>query len=391
MIALAMLAIMPANAKVTKEYQRPSLHMILLNTDEPTSEAVADLLPVVNDSWTDYEFPHLYNQFTIPTAVVDGGKPKGNMVELITRYGDAEKLKTMTMEEIAELQSLMAGKQYNADLQARCDSMSNEVAHQLLTRWFNITPEGRYDCDTIFYYACYSAQQVAAADAAANTETGAQMSLYNELMEPTIANTYVSFSKLAYYDNEPIAAFVRDLAIAAGVIADQAGAGGYASLAATAAAKIAYEATKNGYSAYTTTLLYRLAWNDSISQAFNALLTPDDKENPWTGTINLAAFNAMNFKMEFLSWALAPRDEKGNIRYDDFGNVSYEPTKMKPVVDFGIGFEYLINKNFSAFATINNIGCQYYARYYDFNSFGINALVGITYSFGKESIKNKKK
>ena len=99
----------------------------------------------------------------------------------------------------------------------------------------------------------------------------------------------------------------------------------------------------------------------------------------------------LNFKMEFLSWALAPRDEKGNIRYDDFGNVSYEPTKMKPVVDFGIGFEYLINKNFSAFATINNIGCQYYARYYDFNSFGINALVGITYSFGKESIKNKKK
>ena len=51
----------------------------------------------------------------------------------------------------------------------------------------------------------------------------------------------------------------------------------------------------------------------------------------------------------------------------------------------------LINKNFSAFATINNIGCQYYARYYDFNSFGINALVGITYSFGKESVKNKKK
>lgn len=99
----------------------------------------------------------------------------------------------------------------------------------------------------------------------------------------------------------------------------------------------------------------------------------------------------LNFKLEFMRWALAPRDEKGNIRYDDLGNVCYAPTKMKPVLDFGIGFEYLINKNFSAFATINNIGCQYYAKYYDFNNFGINALVGITYSFGKESIKNKKK
>jgi len=300
LMAVAMMAAMPANAKVTKEYQRPSLHMVLLNTDEPTSEAVADLLPVVNDSWTDYEFPHLYNQFTIPTAVVDGGKPKGNMVELITRYGDAEKLKTMTMEEITELQSLMAGKQYNADLQARCDSMANEVAHQLIARWFNITPDGKYDCDTIFYYACYSAQQVAAADAAANTEMGAQLTLFNELMEPTIANTYVSFSKLAFYDNEPIAAFVRDLAIAAGFIADQAGAGGYASLAATAAAKIAYEATKNGYSAYTTTLLYRLAWNDSIYNEFSKVLKPTDESNPWTGTVDMAAFNAMNFNLELM-------------------------------------------------------------------------------------------
>ncbi|MBO4655591.1 MAG: hypothetical protein J5644_08600 [Bacteroidales bacterium] len=92
----------------------------------------------------------------------------------------------------------------------------------------------------------------------------------------------------------------------------------------------------------------------------------------------------LNFKLEFMRWALSPRDEKGNIRYDNFGDVSYQPTKMKPVLDFGIGFEYLINKNFSAFATINNIGCQYYARYYDFNCFGINALVGVTYSFGKK-------
>ena len=92
----------------------------------------------------------------------------------------------------------------------------------------------------------------------------------------------------------------------------------------------------------------------------------------------------LNFKLEFGRWALAPRDEKGNIRLDEFGDVSYQPTKMRPILDFGIGFEYLINKNFSAFATINNVGCQYYAKYYDFNSFGINALFGVTYSFGKK-------
>lgn len=100
----------------------------------------------------------------------------------------------------------------------------------------------------------------------------------------------------------------------------------------------------------------------------------------------------LNFTLEFGRWALAPRDAKGNLYIDEStGAVCYKATKMKPVIDFGIGFEYLITKNFSAFATINNIGCQYYAKYYDFNSFGINALIGITYSFGKDSIKNVKK
>ena len=60
---------------------------------------------------------------------------------------------------------------------------------------------------------------------------------------------------------------------------------------------------------------------------------------------------------------------------------------VKPVLNFGLGFEYLINKQFTAFANINNVGCQYATNYYGFNNFGINAIVGITYSFGNEAIK----
>ena len=66
-------------------------------------------------------------------------------------------------------------------------------------------------------------------------------------------------------------------------------------------------------------------------------------------------------------------------------------SSVKPVLNFGIGFEYLITKQFTAFANINNIGCQYATNYYGFNNFGINAIVGITYSFGNESIKLVKK
>ena len=302
-VAAMMLIAMPAGAKqkVTKEYQRPSLHMVLLNTDEPTSEQVEELLPVVNDSWTDYEFPTLYNQFTIPFQVMDGGKPKGNMIELVTRFGGYEKLKAMKIDDLMEIQSLLAGKQYNADLKLRCDSVGNEIAHQLIAKWFNIKEDSStYSCDTIFHYACYSAQQMAANTAAATTEEGAQMTLFHELMQPTIANTYVSFSKLAFYANEPIAAFTRDLAIVIGELTAELTGQSLVAVSAKAAAMIAYEASKGGYSAYSTSLLYRLNWNDSIYNEFSKLLTPDDPSNPWSGKIDMAAFKAMNFNLEYL-------------------------------------------------------------------------------------------
>ena len=119
-----------------------------------------------------------------------------------------------------------------------------------------------------------------------------------------------------------------------------------------------------------------------------------------------------NAKVGFNRWVVVPRsmpvvDEHGLMELDDNGNVvhrmsysvendirhskSGESATAMPVLNFGIGFEYLITKQFTAFANINNIGCQYATNYYGFNNFGINAILGITYSFGNEAIKPLKK
>ena len=119
-----------------------------------------------------------------------------------------------------------------------------------------------------------------------------------------------------------------------------------------------------------------------------------------------------NAKVGFDRWALVPKsvpvlDEFGYPIYDWYGNPMYQleyavendirknpdgtKSSVKPVLNFGIGFEYLITKQFTAFANINNIGCQYATNYYGFNNFGINAILGVTYSFGNESIKIVKK
>ena len=89
----------------------------------------------------------------------------------------------------------------------------------------------------------------------------------------------------------------------------------------------------------------------------------------------------LNFDLAFRSKTLA---------YDEFFG-RYTVQNMKPILDFGIGFEYLINDHFAAFANINNIAHQHYARFYDYKAFGINAMVGVTYAFGHESLKAPKK
>ena len=112
-----------------------------------------------------------------------------------------------------------------------------------------------------------------------------------------------------------------------------------------------------------------------------------------------------NANIGFDRWALTPTtevDENGNtvitgyravndIR-KQYADLDSDGKKLfKPVLNFGIGFEYLITKNFTAWAQINNIGSQYAATYYNFNNFGINALIGVSYSFGNEPFKTPKK
>jgi hypothetical protein len=87
-----------------------------------------------------------------------------------------------------------------------------------------------------------------------------------------------------------------------------------------------------------------------------------------------------NCNLQLMRWAQVPTSSGVLV-----------PTKMKPLLNFGLGFEYFITKHFTVFIELNNIAFQHYAQYYDFKAYGGNVLVGITYSFGNESLKMKKK
>ena len=61
--------------------------------------------------------------------------------------------------------------------------------------------------------------------------------------------------------------------------------------------------------------------------------------------------------------------------------VSNRVQKLDPIADLNLKAEYLFSNNFSTFLAINNIFAQKYQRYLYYPQQGLNALVGLTYSF----------
>lgn len=269
------------------KYQRSSLHMILLTTDEPALAGESeDFTTNINEAWQSYSFPDKYDQHKIDFVTGYGGKPKGTINELITRFQTG--LSGLSIKELKELsQNLSGTKEYNAFLTDTTQIMLREqkVGQMLISKWFNITADGSFSGELIKERSAYNATQANIAEAASTTRG---LQAITDAGEDLIGNTFVSFSKLSFYKNEPIAAFSRDLATTIAQLDPT----GYAGPAAITAANTAYEMIHLGYSAATTTILYRLVWNDSIKTVFYSTF-----EN---GKINMEKFNQIDFPFELV-------------------------------------------------------------------------------------------
>ena len=266
------------------QYQRSSLHMILLRTDEPRLEGGYDFSSILTESWQNYPFPDKYNKHDIPFVEAYGGAPKGSLMEILHQYRGKE---VSLGDAIAITAMLADNKEYNNQLIEKTQSIIDEqkIGNQLIKKWFNIQDDGSWNWDLLAERALYNANQSDVAEAQA-TLAGVRQIIDDA--EDMISNTFVTFSKLAFYETEPVAALTRDLAL---IVASQLP--GVAQVAAVAAAKATYAATSRGYTAETTTLLYKLEWNEDIKNAFYAMFGED-------GKINMESFNTFVFPMELI-------------------------------------------------------------------------------------------
>lgn len=260
-------------------YMRSSLEMVYIDGGSfPQKE-------MVDRSWENYmdpakNFPNQYNKhYANISNVVYEGKKEVSVAQMTTMISNYIKEK--------------------------------HLANKLVQRWFNYNPGGTIN---------YDVHNPVNPDAKINMQTVFERGFYNinagdenvmlnslkrgydaqikDLSMKLIPFTFMTFTKLDFYANEPVARAIRDAAIVtakktldasirnnmnpttANLIYD----------IALLTANSIYAATKDGYTLYSTTWLYRLVWDNNTENYFNNVVL----KNPSL----LETSN--NFTMEFV-------------------------------------------------------------------------------------------
>jgi ribosome-associated translation inhibitor RaiA len=274
-----------AYAQEAKEgYQRSSLHII--NIENLNFDNAAK----VQASYNKYPFPDKYDDHRISNNSVNIDAYK-----LTQEEKDALGIKDSELGNALSgaLSSATAGiLENNSQVKYELDKYikDKKIAQELVRKWYSIKDDGALDYsvfnERIKLSMSEEDKQRVQQAAIAHTEID-KMSL------KLINNTFVVFTKLNFVSNAVPAEAIRQIAYAA---ADKLS-GMLQTIARKAADKI-YEKASEGYSVWTTAWLYKLEWNEQIATDLNKLLSSKGINSSLSIDIN--AFNAMNFNLEFI-------------------------------------------------------------------------------------------
>jgi hypothetical protein len=234
-------------------YRRSSLSMVFVDNYK------FDVKDTIVKIWNEYPFPDKYDKHDIPFKVASLGN------EALDTKGTF---------------ALVTGK---TDIQAKIDSVieAEHIGRQLVAKWFNRSDDGTFNMELIQQRGHYNASELDAGIAQQNTRGKA---LLADAGEELLNNTFVSFTQFMFFNNELVAALVRDVAYE---VAN--GQNALVQVAAKKAADILYDKTKDGKTLFSKTWLYKLVWNEEVAATFY--------QNAWD---NPAEFDKMDFKLELV-------------------------------------------------------------------------------------------
>lgn len=278
--AASLLTINVVKAQDVKEgYQRSSLHII--NIENLNFDNAAK----VQASYNKYPFPDKYDDHRISSNSVNLGAYK-----LTQEEKDALGIKDSELGNALSgaLSSATAGiLENNSQVKYELDKYikDKKIAQELVRKWYSIKDDGAFNFsvfnERIKLSMSEEDKQRVQQAAIAQTEI-------DKMSDKLINNTFVVFTKLNFVSNAIPAEAIRQVAYAQ---ADKLS-GMMQTMARKAADKI-YEKASEGYSVWTTAWLYKLEWNEQIYTDLRKIMTSKDK-------LDINAFNAMNFNLEFI-------------------------------------------------------------------------------------------
>lgn len=287
LFAMALVVAFAANVKAQEEipgYSRSSLTLIMLDTDVSDTLTTADdkvLVREVYDNWVTEKFPVKYDN---------------NML-------DVKHIEESYYRAIEIDPSLSTDPKIIAGLQFQKAIEQKDIARKIVAKWFQYDGQPKADgnlfsMDLVQQRGLHNATLTDLANA--EGETRAAIDVLKDEGELLLGNSYIMFTGVGFYKNEPIARLIKEAAYFA---AEQAG--GVAAVALKLSADVAYAATKDGWSVKANTLLYQLEWNDSIANELYAhwANTPENKQ--WFETTDMFKIKYLDNQSNFATVAVS--------------------------------------------------------------------------------------
>jgi hypothetical protein len=255
----------------TTKYRRSNLTMVLVEDNDLGKEK-----QMVINSYNANPFPDKYNNHVINDKnfsttelklTDDEYKKAGFYLDTLKTAIDFIKAKAKIFNKIRPLNAegtiavLEPTKEQLTKLYIDKYIKEKKVAKQVVASWFNRSTDGK-DMD-------YKLWKIRAAYSAAEHEKvdESKDEVIKKLIKDTdvIGNSFIVFNKMEFYENEPVARFIRDAAKTE-INKSLAGSPEFMLKKALEKTDKLYDLTKEGYTVKCNTYLYQLDWNENTAQ-----------------------------------------------------------------------------------------------------------------------------
>ncbi len=252
-LTLAPVSAQDENADPETVYRRSSLYPLLLESKPVFSDqSEKELNEIVMRAYGQAPFPAKYNDHRLADVSFRFADYSGITAAELEKDQDKGKKDDKKSRKI-DLKYLEAINKYIDE---------NNVARQMVAKWFNRKADGSFDMSMIHERGAYNASAMEVKLASGSIRG---MAAIKDAGIELIQNTFLVVNRMKFVKNEPIARATRDVAIA---VARNTIDNFVAQKAAIKAAEIAYNASKDGYSVWNVAYLYQLEWNDEIANQF---------------------------------------------------------------------------------------------------------------------------